>query len=219
MRATKQRLPGLEQEAWQSRLTMEADVPLDTKTRERTESTAAAGQAKHGYSCSAKRVQSGPTNSASFVDDFAGPPALPCSRDDALVGNGAAAPNSRISPLGMRTPTAAGGLIPAGTASTATRTIFDQPPLWFCPTEDINLKTSTQYATDYSSFGNIKVLQMKSMQNLVLDPGGFKGRLRACPFPGIWRALLCGEVLVLERLVAIWSGLFYRRVSEYHFPE
>ena len=39
----------------------------------------------------------------------------------------------------------------------------------------------------------------------MLDPGGFKGRSRACPFLGTWRALLCGEVLVLERMAAIWS--------------
>ena len=39
----------------------------------------------------------------------------------------------------------------------------------------------------------------------MFDPGGFNGHLRACPFLGTWRALLRGEVLVLERLVAIWS--------------
>ena len=54
----------------------------------------------------------------------------------------------------------------------------------------------------------MKGLQMKSMQTLMFNPGGFKGRLRACPFLGTWRALLCGEVLILERLVVIWSILF-----------
>ena len=34
MKATEQRLAGLEQDARQPRLTMETDVPLDTKTRE-----------------------------------------------------------------------------------------------------------------------------------------------------------------------------------------
>ena len=43
------------------------------------------------------------------------------------------------------------------------------------------------------------------MQTLMFDPGDFKGRLCACPFLETWRALLRGEVLVLERLVAIWS--------------
>ena len=38
------------------------------------------------------------------------------------------------------------------------------------------------------------------MQTLMFDPGGFKSRLRACPFLGTWRALLCGKVFVWERL-------------------
>ena len=66
MRATKQRLVGLEQDTWQSRLAMEAEVPSDTETRERTEGAAVAVQAKHGDSCSAKRVQGSPINSTSF---------------------------------------------------------------------------------------------------------------------------------------------------------
>ena len=139
MRATKQRSAGLEQVARQSRLAMEADVPSDANTDERTEGAATAVQAKHGDSCFANRVDPDPMCLTSFGDDSTGPPALPCSRDDALEGNGAAAPKSCLSPLVMRTPTAAGGLLPAGTISTATRTTFDQSPLWFCPTEEINL--------------------------------------------------------------------------------
>ena len=42
MRAIKQRLVGLEQDARQPRLAVEADVPSDTNTRERTESPVAA---------------------------------------------------------------------------------------------------------------------------------------------------------------------------------
>ena len=30
----------------------------------------------------------------------------------------------------------------------------------------------------------------------MFDPGGSTGRLRACPFLGTWRALLCGETFV-----------------------
>ena len=30
----------------------------------------------------------------------------------------------------------------------------------------------------------------------MFDPGGSQGRLRACPFWGTWRALLCGEVII-----------------------
>ena len=152
MRAIKQRLAGLEQVARQPRLAMEADVPSDTKTHSKRMEDAVAVQAKHGDSCSANQVDPDPMCLTSFGDDSTGPPALSCSRDDALVGNGAAAPKSCLSPLEIRTPTAAGGLLPASTTSTATTTIFDQPPLWFCLAEEINLKTSIQYASYASSY-------------------------------------------------------------------
>ena len=108
----------------QPRLAMEADVKAAKKTRERTEDAAAAVQAKHGDSCSAQRVQVGLKCSTSFGGDSLGPPALPCSRDNALVGNGAAASKSCLSPLKMRTPTAAGGVLPTETTSTATKITF-----------------------------------------------------------------------------------------------
>ena len=107
MRATNKRLASLEQDARQPRLAMEADVPADKKTRKRTEAAATAVQAKHGDSCSMNRVDPDPMCSTSFGDDSTGPPALPCSRDDALVGNGAAAPKSCLSPLEMHSPTSA----------------------------------------------------------------------------------------------------------------
>ena len=148
MRATEQRSASLEHDARQPRLTMEADVPSDTKTRERMEGAAAVVQAKHGDSCSAKRVQAGPTSSISFGDDFTGLPALPCSRNDALVGNGAAAQKSCLSPVEMRTLTAVGGLLPAGKASRATRITYNHSRLRFCPTEETNSEsTSIQYAS------------------------------------------------------------------------
>ena len=105
---------------------MDADVPANKKPRERTEGATTAVQATHGDSFSANQVDPDPKPSTSFGDDFAGPPALPHSKDDALVGNGAAAPKSCISPLEMRATIAAGGLLPAGTISTPTRTTFDQ---------------------------------------------------------------------------------------------
>ena len=194
-------------------------MPSDTKTYERKEGAAAAVQAKHGDNYSANQVDPDPMCLASFGEDSSGPPALPCLRDDALVDNGAAALKSCLSPLGMRTPIAAGVLLPADTASTATRTTFDQPPLWFCPTEEMNLKTSDQYAIDYGSFWKMKVLQTKSIQTLIFDPGGFKGNLRACLFWGTWRALLCREV----RFGAAGGDLerfsYKRRSSEYHYLE
>ena len=131
-------LAGLEQDVQQSCLATEADVPIYTKTCKRVEG-AAADQAKHGDSCSAKKVDPDLMCLTSFGDDSTKPPALPCFRDDAMVDKSAPAPKPRLSPVEMRTLTAAGGLLPAGTASTATRTIFHQLPLWFCPTEDMNL--------------------------------------------------------------------------------
>ena len=152
MRATKQRLAGLKQAARQPRLAMETNVPSSTKTSERTEGAAAAVQVKHGENCFANHVDPDLMCLTSFGDDSTGPAALPYSRDNALVGNGAAVPKSCISPVEMHVLTAAGGLLPAGTASTTTRTTFDQPLLWFCPIEEIHLRTSNQYAMDYSSF-------------------------------------------------------------------
>ena len=182
VRAKEQRSASLEQDYRQPRLAMETDVPSDTKTRARTEGVAAAVQAMHGDSCSANQVDPDPMCLISFGDDSTGPPALPCSNDNALVNNGAAVPKSCLSPSEMRTPTAAGVLLPAGTASTATRSTLNQPPLWFCPTEDIYLRISNQKSMGDSSFWKMKVLQTESMRMLMLDPGGFQGRLRACLF-------------------------------------
>ena len=167
-------------------------------------SAAAAVQAKHGDICSGRRVQAGPTSSTTFGKK-AGPPALPC-RDDVLVANCAAVPKSCLSPLEMRTPIAAGGLLPAGKAAITTRITYNQPRLRFCPTEETNSKrTSIQYALSYSSFWRNnqlaapfcrRVIETKLGQTLVFNPGGSTGHLRACPFLGTWRALLCGEVLI-----------------------
>ena len=151
LRRIGQRLASLEHDARRPRSAMEADVPADEKTRERTEGAAKAVQAKHGDSCTAKRVQDGPTTSTCF-DVKAEPPALPC-RNNVLVENGAAAPKSCLSPLEMRSTTAAGGLLPTGQASTITKTTFDEPTLRFCSTEETNSeRTSTQYALYHSSF-------------------------------------------------------------------
>ena len=149
MKRENPRFASLEQDARQPSLAMDADVPADKKTRERTEGATTAVQATHRDSFSANQVDPDPKPSTSFGDDFAGPPAFPHSENDALVGNGAAAPKSCLSPLEMRAPTAAGGLLPAGTTSTATRTIFDQPPTWLCPTEEKKSKTSVPYDSCY----------------------------------------------------------------------
>ena len=140
LRSMDQRLASLQRDARQSRPAMEADVQVDTKICERTEGAAKAVQAMNGDSFSAKRIQDGPKSSTIFGERVE-PPALPC-RDDVVVQNGAAAPKSCLSPLKMRTPTAAGGLLPPGETSTTTRTTFDHSTLWFCQTEETILKTS-----------------------------------------------------------------------------
>ena len=110
----------------------------------------------------------------------------------------------------MRSPTAAGGLLPAGKTSTATKITFNKSPLLLYATEEANSKetnlwTSTPPAWyDDSSFRRSKlhaapscqrVIETKSRQNKTLDLGGSQGRLRACPSTGRWRGLFCGEVM------------------------
>ena len=199
-----QRVASLEQDARQPRPAMEADGPADTKTRERMEDAAKAIQAKHGDSYTAPRVHDGPKTSTCFGVK-AEPSALPY-RDNVLVENSAAAPKSCLPPSEMRSPTAVDGLLPTGEASIATRITFNQPPLRLYSTKETNSKkTSTQYASYDSSFWRNcllavpscrRVIETKSGQNRMFDPGGSEGRLRTCPFWGIWRALLCGEVHV-----------------------
>ena len=54
----------------------------------------------------------------------------------------------------------------------------------------------------------------------MFDPGGSTDRLRACPFLGTWRALLCGEFFVrAPDGTRGWSGFGRRMTSEYNFCE
>ena len=176
---------------------MKADVKADKKARKRTEGIATVVPAKYGDSCTEKRVHS-PKSLTTFGVKIE-PPALPC-RDDGLVANDAAAPKLCLSPLEMHTPTVADGLLPTDKTSTATRTTFHQLPLWLCLTEETNSRTSILYASNYSSFylrtapSCRRVIETKSGQNLMHDPGGFTSHLCTCPFVGTWHALLCGEV-------------------------
>ena len=123
-----QRLTRLEHGARQPRLAMEADGHANSKTRERTEGAATTVQTMRGDSVSARRVEPGPnTNSTSFGLK-AEPHALPCW-DDVVVESGDAAPSSCLSSLEIRSPTATGGLLSTGEASTATRTTSNEPLL------------------------------------------------------------------------------------------
>ena len=188
---------------------MEADGPADTtKTRERTEGTATAVQAMGGDCFSARRVEPGPTTNSTSFGVKAEPPAFPC-RNYSVVECGAAASESCLPSLEMRSSIATGGLVPTSEASTASETTLNEPPLRFCPTEETDLepnceKTSTPYASFESSsfFWRLiavphcqRVVDTKSRQNRTFDPGGSRGHLHACPFLGPWRALVCGEVL------------------------
>ena len=121
----------LEQDAWQPRLAMKADGPANTKTRERTEGSATAVQAVHGDGCSTDRVDPDPMCSTSFGGDCTVPPAPLCLEENALVDTCTAAPKSCLPSLEIRSPTAAGDLLPTGETSTATRTTFNKPSLMF----------------------------------------------------------------------------------------
>ena len=139
---------------------MEADGPSDTKSRRHTEGAAKAVQAMYGNSFSANRVNPDPMCLISFgvKAELSAPPC----RGEVLVENGAAVPKSCLSPLEMRSPTAAGGLFPAGMVSTATRYIFHQLPLWFCMTEETFSRTSNLYLSYFSISGWINNQQPPS---------------------------------------------------------
>ena len=184
---------------------MEADGPANTKTRERTEGAATAVQAMRGDGFSSRRVEPGPNTSSTSFGVKAEPPALPC-RDDVVVKSGDAAPKSCLPSLEMRLSTAAGGLVPTGETSTAETTV-NKPLLQFYSTEEEdskkeNLWTSIPSAWYDSSFWKLlatpycrRVVETKSRQNRTFDPGGSQGHLRACPFSGSWRALICGKLV------------------------
>ena len=209
LRATDRRLASLEHDARQPHLATEADVKPNTTTRKRTED-ATANQAKHGDSCSAKKVEAGPTTSTSF-GVTAKPPAFP-RRDDVLVDKGAAAPNPCLSPVTMRKLTAPGGLLPARTAFTAVRTTFPRPLFSWSPDEETKKSTRRTNFNQLASRCWRKVVQTKSRPTMVFDPGGSTGHLRACPFFGGWRALLCGEVFV-------WMLRWYPRLERFWYTE
>ena len=186
-------LASLEEDARQSRLAMEAEGPADTKTCKRTEGAATAVQTMHGDSFPATRDDPSPKTTSTSFGVKADPPALSC-RDNVLVVNDAATPKSCLSPLEMRTTTAAGGVLPTGETSTATRTTFDYSTLWCCQTKEMYSKrTSVPSAWYDTSFRRNKllaapscrkVIEKKSGQNRMFDAGGSQDRLRVCSFLG-----------------------------------
>ena len=153
------------------------------------------------------------------------PPALP-GRDDSVVESGPAASESCLPSMEINLSIAACGLVPTGEASTASETTLNEPPLRFCLTEETDLKaknsrTSVPSASyNSSSFRRLsatpycrRVVDTKSGQNMTFDPGGSRGHLRACPYLGPWRALICGEDL--QAGAGAWSraAAFFRRFA------
>ena len=147
-----------------------------------------------GDNVSARRVEPGPKTNSTSVGMMAEPPALPC-RDDILVENGDASPKSCLPFKEMRSPSAAGSLLPTGEAFTATRTTLNKPPLRFYSAEETDSKTNWRTRIIYVSYDSIflpsayffrMVIETKSGESRMFDPGGSQGRLRACPFLGSW---------------------------------
>ena len=206
-RKMDQHLTRLEHGARQPRLAVEADGQASNETRERTEGAAIAVQAMRGNCFSARRAEPSPTTNSTSIGAKADPPALPC-RDDSMVECGSAASELCFPSMEMRSSTAAGGLVPTGDASKASETTLNEPPLRFCLTEETDLKAKKSWTSvpsasyNSSSFRRLsatpycrRVVDTKSGQNRTFDPGGSRGHLRACPFLGQWRALVCGEFL------------------------
>ena len=136
------------------------------------------------------------------------PPALPC-RDDILVENGDASPKSCLPFVEMCSPSAAGGLLSTGEAFTATRTTLNKSPLRFYSTEETDSKTNWSTRILYVSYDSNflsaaysfrMVIETKSGENRMFDPGGSQGRLRACPCLGSWRVCFVVKLFVLEQL-------------------
>ena len=138
-RLLEQHLASQQRDARQPRLAMDADGPANAKTRERTEGVATAVQAMHGDSFSACRDDLGPKINSTSFGMMTEASALPC-RDDVMVEDSAAASKSCFPSLEMRSPTAAGGLVPTGEISTATQTTVNEPLLQFYSTEEKNSK-------------------------------------------------------------------------------
>ena len=113
---------GLPHGSRQPLLATEADVEPDTKTRKRIED-AAVDRVMNGDS-SSTRVDDGLTSLTSF-GMIAEPPAPEKCIGDTMVNKGAEAQKSHLLPMDVRMLSiAAGGLLPAGTASSAMRFIF-----------------------------------------------------------------------------------------------
>ena len=211
MRVTNQRVAKLQHQVQQPRLATEADVRPDTKTLEHTKS-AEVDEEKYGDISSA-RVDDNPTTLTNFANKVE-PLAPEKGIGNALVNEGTEAPKTHLPPVEVRMLTStAGGLVLAGTVFTTLRAIFPPPPLpWsFCKTiEERSFSTITIIHTfaKYNNFWHSEVIETKSRQFLVFDPGGCSGGLCGYPFLGGQRALLLGRVR-LGRCDSVWSLIMF----------
>ena len=209
-RITNQRRPGLQHQAQQPRLAVKADVLEDKKTRESREDFVEDGRLGD---ISSDRVHD-PMRLTSFCDrEYIEPPALPC-RDDALVNQGHEVAKPYLLPVEMRKSTPAGGLLHAGSASTSktqgTNVSLQLFPWSFRETsEEKNISTTTrQTFAKYDRSWHPKVIETKSRQNMVFDPGGLSGCLCGCPFwEGDARCILGG--LIREAFATRYSHLCF----------
>ena len=209
----RERLTRLEHGARQPRLATEADgQQADTKTCERTEGAATAVQAMRGDCFSARRVEpSLTTNSTSFGMKVE-PPTFPY-RDDVVVESGLAAPKSCLPFKEMRSPSAAGGLLPTGKTFSATGTNFPPQllPRSFRETsEEKKISTTRQTFAKYNRSRHPKVIETKSRQNMIFDPGGLSGCPCVCPFwEGHARCIVGG--LIREAFAIRYNYLCFSR--------
>ena len=168
----------LQHQAHQPRLAIKADVQEDKKTRESTEDFA---QDAILGDISSDRVHD-PMRLTSFGDkDYTKPPALPC-RDDALVNQGHEMAKPCLSTVEIRKSTSAGSFLPAGATSTTKTQGTNFPPQLLTrsfreTSEEKNNCMTRQKFAKYNCSWHPKVIETKSMQNMVFDPGGLSGCL------------------------------------------
>ena len=221
-RLLEQHLESQEQDARQPRRAMEADGPANTKTCERTEGAATAVQAMHGDSFSDCRVDLCPMTNSTNFGIKAEPPALPC-RDGVVVESGDAAPKSCLPSLEMRSPSAAGGVLPAGDTSTATRTTFNKLPFRLYAIEKTNSKEKNLRTSVLSAWNSSfwKLLAVPSCRRVIETKSGQIGRsiqavLKVVSAPASYweRGARCfaARLCVWERLVTSCS-VFRRRFT------
>ena len=95
-----------------------------------------------------------------------------------MVESGDAAPKSCLPSLEMRTTTAAGGSVPTGKTSTATKTNFNQPHLRFYSTEQTDSEVSCKKGPTPSASGNC-LLPPSTGGSLRQNPGEIRRLIQA----------------------------------------